>query len=297
MGTAPLLGFNPARKVGSGVNNASLTSYTIASGYATALGAGDPVKFTTDGTIILGSNSTSNLGVFAGCEYLDTNTQRLVYSTYWPASQTVTSGQTITAYVYDDPMCTFAVTADGTVAQVIPGNIYKMNLTVPSSSVRASQMTAAVTATAKGTLAVTGTNNAALTNLSNGDVFTIKSSVANVTGTITIVTNQTPAQLLALINAVAGLSASLDASNFLTVKATDGGNVITADGSGTPLADSGLLTTVGTTYATAGSTAAGAAAPGTAASGMVKVIKVLDALNNVLEVVITTQSLRGNGLD
>src|SRR5574343_1479687 len=93
--------------------------YTIlnnaGTGYGTAIYKGDPVKMGTNGTIEIGGGAgTANLGVFAGCEYIDP-TGKPVESPYWPASTAVLSGSVIKAYVYDDQAIVYRVgTAGGT---------------------------------------------------------------------------------------------------------------------------------------------------------------------------------------
>lgn len=83
-------------------------AYTIASGYAVNLFAGDPVKLINTGTIDLGTSDGTRsgtaagialLGVFAGVEYTDA-TGKPTVSKFWPAS---TSATNIVAWVYDDP--------------------------------------------------------------------------------------------------------------------------------------------------------------------------------------------------
>ena len=83
-------------------------AYTIATGYATSIYAGDPVKLVDTGVIQLGSSDGTRsgttdgitlLGVFAGCQYNDA-TGKPVVSPFWPASTTATN---IVAWVYDDP--------------------------------------------------------------------------------------------------------------------------------------------------------------------------------------------------
>ena len=245
MATAPRLGFNPARNVGSGPDNKGLTEYPILSSYGVALGAGDVVKLGTDGTIQVAVNGADVLGIFHGCFYVDI-TKRIQYQKYWPASQVSYDNTPPVALVMDQPAALFHVRADGPIPLCKVGDIYAVNLTAPNANIGHSTMTIATTVTIFGSLAVTGVNNAALAGLANTNAFTIKSSVANVAGTVTISTSQTPAQLLTMINNVAGIHASLDANNFLNVSATDGGNIVLADGSGTPLAASNLLAPAGT---------------------------------------------------
>lgn len=281
MATGTLTGLTPARKVGSAPDNKGLNEYTIASGYATALAAGDPVKLSS-GTIIKSTNGVNALGVVFSFHYFDDNTKRIIDNHYWPASQTST--QTITALVLDDPNATFLVKANAPVTNVKIGNLYALDLTTaPDSNIGRSKVTATIIPTITGSLAVTGTNNAALTGLTNGATFSIKSTVANVATNVTIVTNQTPAQLVALLNAVPGIKASLNGSNFLVVTTTDGGDIVLVDGTSTPLASSNLLAVAGT-YT--GTVAAG--------SALVEVVKVVDTDNNVLEVILSRHQFRDN---
>lgn len=285
MPTGTKKGLNPARKVGSNVDNAALSAYSIASGYATALGVGDPVKLTTDGTIIKATNGADAIGSFAGVQYKN-SLGEIKFGRYWPAS---TVGTEIVAYVYEDPNASFRILANGPIpaSTVFAGNIYALDVaTAADAFTGRSQAVVNVIPTRTGSLAVTGTNNAALTGLANNDTFQIRSTVANVNTTITIVTNQTPAQLLALLNAVPGITASLNGSNFLVVSTTDGGNIVLTDGTGTPLTDSNLIGTAGTVTAVVAANA-----------GLVKVLRVIDrdAPNYELEVVIVNHSLRDDG--
>ena len=250
MATGPRLGFNPARNIGSGPDNKGLTEYPLLSTYGVALGAGDVVKLGTNGTVEVATNGADVLGIFHGCFYVDI-TKRIQYQKYWPASQVSYDTVPPTALIMDQPAALFNVLADGPIPLCKIGDIYAVNLTAPNANIGHSNMTIATTAFRAGTLAVTGVNNAALAGLANTDAFTVKSSVANILGTITIATSQTPAQLLALINGVPGIAGSLDASNFLHVTATDGGNLILADSTGTPLSDSNLLGPAGTYVGTA----------------------------------------------
>jgi len=73
-------------------------------GYGTAIYRGQLVEIDTgnNGTIEASDGTSACLGVFAGCEYID-STGTPVQSPYWPASTAVQVGSKITAYVYDDP--------------------------------------------------------------------------------------------------------------------------------------------------------------------------------------------------
>ena len=83
-------------------------AYSITTGYAANIFAGDPVKLTSDGVIQLGTSDGTRsgttdgitlLGVFAGVQYNDASGKPTI-SPFWPASTTATN---ITAWVYDDP--------------------------------------------------------------------------------------------------------------------------------------------------------------------------------------------------
>lgn len=278
----PQTGFVPARRLGSAVDNKGLSSYTIASGYSTALGKGDPVKLSS-GTLVVATNGADAIGIFDSVKYKPTgDTQYIGYGHYWPASAT---GTGIEALVLDDPSATFTLKTEVAPTAVLVGDIYAVTVGTPDTYTGRSACIANNKTTKTGSLAVVGTNNAALTGLANNDAFTIRTSNNASAVTITIVTNQTPAQLLALLNAVPGIAASLDGSNFLVVSATDGGNLILADGAGTPLADSSLLAAAGTYRATVAANA-----------GMIKVTKApSDTAINQIEGVLVNHSLRDDG--
>lgn len=97
-----------------------LSKYTMNSSYATAVFTGDLVCLSSanPGTVeqmAAGLVATIKpLGVFAGCEYYNTNVQRQVWSPYFPGS--VGSSSPVTAYVITDPEMQFlAQASSGTV--------------------------------------------------------------------------------------------------------------------------------------------------------------------------------------
>lgn len=111
-------GFRPAYHP-SGYERAK--KYTIASAYGTAIYKGQPVILNTNGTITVGTAAADLLGVFAGCEYVD-STGKPTVSTFWPASTTVLAGTVPVAWVYDDPEQIYEVQSDGSVAQTAIGD-------------------------------------------------------------------------------------------------------------------------------------------------------------------------------
>ena len=281
MGTAPRKGFNKARKVGSAPDGMGLTPYAIATGYATALGVGDPVQLTSDGTIIQAANNVGNLGVFQGVTYTD-SAGDVHITKYWPASQAATN---IEALVSDDPLATYHVKADGPIpaAVVYPGLMYAMNLTAPSSSTGRSQMTVDSIPTITGDVDISAmadlVDGAGVSGLAGSDAFTIKTTNPdNSNTTITITDPMTPAALVALIEAVPGITCEIEAgTGFLKIQSTDGYLITTASTVGTPITD---------LFAVTSHTAAGTKAVAIANS-MVKVVSVPDRDNYVLEVALT----------
>ena len=80
-------------------------AYTIASGYSTAIGYGDPVALNTDGTLNIGTAGSDIIGVFAGVQYTDA-TGKPTFSKNWVASTIATN---VVAYVYADADNVFEV--------------------------------------------------------------------------------------------------------------------------------------------------------------------------------------------
>ena len=92
-------------------------AYAIASGYATSIFSGDPVKLATDGTVQLGTSDGTRsgtvdgiklLGIAGGVEYLD-STGKPTISPFWTGSTGVYQSAAATVYVYDDPETLFDV--------------------------------------------------------------------------------------------------------------------------------------------------------------------------------------------
>ncbi len=108
-----------------------LSKYTMNSSYATSVFSGDLVKLSSaiPGTIEALPSGTLNatikpLGVFAGCEYYNTQVQRQVWSAYFPAS--AGSSSPVTAYVITDPEMTFLAQASS--GAVVGTSLAGMNI-------------------------------------------------------------------------------------------------------------------------------------------------------------------------
>jgi len=102
-------GFTPAYHLTGGTIRQK--EYRIADDYGTRISNGDVVSLSTDGTIVIGAASTPAIGVFAGCSFTKDDGE-IVFSPYWPASQSV-KGSYATAYVFDDPMIVYRAQFSG----------------------------------------------------------------------------------------------------------------------------------------------------------------------------------------
>ena len=110
-------GFKPVGKHGSSPATQGTSQYFIASD-ASAIFQGSPVKAElTGGTIQIGSatgNGDQLVGVFAGCEYVDATTGKLMFSNTWPGSGAANTSFDIKGFVYDDPSQRFIICSNGT---------------------------------------------------------------------------------------------------------------------------------------------------------------------------------------
>lgn len=118
-------------------------AYTIASTYAANIFSGDPVKLTDNGVIQLGTSDGTRsgtvdgvtlLGIFAGCQYLDSSGKPTI-SPFWPSGVT---GTEIVAWVYDDPETLFDVQytnpSAGTTVQTAVGEECDWTVASPGGS-------------------------------------------------------------------------------------------------------------------------------------------------------------------
>lgn len=126
----------------SGLDRAQALAGGIASGYATAILKGQPVKYVTAGTINVAAAGDSFVGAFAGVEWTDTTGRRRV-SNNWPAS---TAGTDIVAYFYADQNIVYEIQADGSLAQTAIGDAADLsNTTAGSTTTGLSQATLSTT--------------------------------------------------------------------------------------------------------------------------------------------------------
>ena len=125
-----------------------IRQYPIASGYNTAIAAGDVVQLVNDGgNIVIQKQSATGdtataidmVGVFVGCEYTDPNLNYTLHSSQWPAG-TVTADAV--AYVVDDPDVLFEIQADGAPASTnaVFGQNAPMVQTAPNTTLGVSRV-------------------------------------------------------------------------------------------------------------------------------------------------------------
>ena len=135
-------GFRQVGGLGSRPTSNGTSKYVIASGYTSAIYAGDIVEMgagtdESGAAIAAGyigqaaaTSSTRNLGIFNGCFYDDPTTRKPTFNNYWPGDIASTSPAAgATAFVYDDPADLFEVQTSGTINQTYVGRSIDMAYT------------------------------------------------------------------------------------------------------------------------------------------------------------------------
>jgi len=135
-------GFRQVGGLGSRPTSNGTSKYVIASGYTSAIYAGDIVEMgagtdESGAAIAAGyigqaaaTTSTRNVGIFNGCFYDDPTTRKPTFNNYWPGDIDVTNPAAgATAFVYDDPADLFEVQTSGTINQTYVGRSLDMAYT------------------------------------------------------------------------------------------------------------------------------------------------------------------------
>mgnify|MGYP006398506777 CR=1 FL=1 len=111
-------GLRPLSKLGSGSNSTGVSAYSmyeIANGNSSKIFHGTPVIPLSTGYIdVVGAaagGTVSLVGVFQGCEYVDSTTGKTVWKNYWPGSG-ADSNHPVKAFVADDPDQLFVIATD-----------------------------------------------------------------------------------------------------------------------------------------------------------------------------------------
>ena len=147
-------GFRQVGGLGSRPTSEGTSKYTIASGFADSIYAGDIVEAgagTSEGGTAIAAgyvgnaaatSSARNLGIFNGCFYTDPTTSKPTFKNYWPTG-TAAEAQ---AFVYDNPDDLFEVQATGTLVQATVARAVDMAYTAGSTINGRSKEEIAVTA-------------------------------------------------------------------------------------------------------------------------------------------------------
>lgn len=119
-------GFVPVGHLSGGIIRHNISPYTFAAAYNANVFTGDVVMLANTGYLQVATAGSTNLvGVFAGCQWIDTDGS-VRFSRYWPASQAVKTGTTPEIWLYDDPNIIYEVQAwtatTGYWAQTMNGN-------------------------------------------------------------------------------------------------------------------------------------------------------------------------------
>lgn len=96
-------GFSAIGPFGQSPTTGAMTEYQILYSYSTAIYRGDPVLL-SGGYVQRGAagNTAGLLGIFAGCEYLNSAIGHSVWSPTWPGAGVV-ANTIVKAYIIDDP--------------------------------------------------------------------------------------------------------------------------------------------------------------------------------------------------
>jgi len=129
--TSAPFGLRPAYHP-SGLDRAVTLAGGIASGYASNILKGQPVKLATAGTIVVAAAGDAFQGAFDGVQWTDT-TGRARVSNYWPANTAYQAG-TCVAYYYNDPNIVYEIQADGSLTQAAVGDMADLSNTTAGSA-------------------------------------------------------------------------------------------------------------------------------------------------------------------
>ena len=104
-------GLKPINLIGGQVFAGASRQRRIDSG-ASSIGFGDPLKFASDGTVVVCTETTAPpdagfAGVFLGCTFVSSVTGQPTFSQQWTSGTSVKAGSYVVAYVADDPNTLF----------------------------------------------------------------------------------------------------------------------------------------------------------------------------------------------
>jgi len=119
--TLQAMGLVPVRHFTGGTIRVENRGDGIASGYATSLFTGTPVKNQTDGTLIATGVAAADpcIGVFQGCEFSSAGKRWVI--PYWPGGQTYDAGTMIAKFTAD-PTIVYEGQSKGSIAMASIGD-------------------------------------------------------------------------------------------------------------------------------------------------------------------------------
>jgi hypothetical protein len=138
-------GLRPARHRSAGLIRTEIA--TIATGYASTIYKGAPVKMLSDGTIGLAAAGDAFVGVLMGVEYNDSLGKPT--KGHWIAN---TAGTDIVAYITTDPDIIYHIQATATLAQTHVGNLLDISNEGTGVALEAGTSTATANAASVGTV-------------------------------------------------------------------------------------------------------------------------------------------------
>lgn len=109
-------GLVPSRIRGGSPNSNATNEYSIASGAASSMYTGQPVRISAGYVVALTSAGETTDGVFQGCRYVEDGEQK--FKAYWPGG---TSATDAVALVNDNPTQTYIIQCNSTIAQTAVG--------------------------------------------------------------------------------------------------------------------------------------------------------------------------------
>jgi hypothetical protein len=107
-------GLRPINLIGGQVFAGATRQRRIYSSSASSIGFGDPVKFDSNGCVVVCTETTAApatgfAGVFMGCQFVSSVTGQPTFSQAWIANTSVASNTDIIAYICEDPDQLFQV--------------------------------------------------------------------------------------------------------------------------------------------------------------------------------------------
>ena len=120
-------GLKPVNTLGNTPATSGQSKYTIKAAHGTAIYNGEPVKLIVNtgsgtGGFVEGAAAASTdliVGVFNGCFYNASTTEKPTWSNSYPASTTPANSEDITAFVNDNPFQEYQIATDSAISATL----------------------------------------------------------------------------------------------------------------------------------------------------------------------------------